>query len=53
MNRRYYFKVFKVIVLSHIKISNTGRSLDGVTMDFSREDAMPTSTRDLLQSQHL
>ena len=29
--------------------SSTARSLDGVTMDFSREDGMPASTSDLLQ----
>ena len=29
--------------------SSTTRSLDSVTMDFSREDDMPTSTSDLLQ----
>ena len=32
------------------QLPNTGRSLDGVTMNFSREDAIPTSTSDLLQS---
>ena len=34
--------------LSSLAFSTT-RSLDGVTMDFSREDGMPTSTSDLLQ----
>ena len=29
--------------------SSTARSLDGLTMDFSREDGMTTSTSDLLQ----
>ena len=29
-------------------VSRTARSLDGITMDFSREDGTPTSTSDLL-----
>ena len=53
MNRRYYFKVFKVIVSQQDQLSSPAssiaRSSDGVTMDFWREDGMPASTSDLLQ----
>ena len=53
MNRRYYFKVFKVIVSQQDQLSSPAssiaRSSDGVTMDFWREDGMPASTSYLLQ----